>query len=88
MLYGLRFMIYRVYGLMVGGEDFSLQVMSPGCPAWLKPCSLTINPGCPGLAPWAFEFPFPGSLTSTFLVGEGNLQVMSPGCPARGRRRG
>ena len=21
-----------------------------------------------GLAPWAFEFPFPGSLTSTFLV--------------------
>ena len=22
-----------------------------------------------GLAPWEFEFPFPGSLTSTFLVG-------------------
>jgi hypothetical protein len=21
-----------------------------------------------GLAPWKFEFPFPGSLTSTFLV--------------------
>jgi len=21
-----------------------------------------------GLVPWAFEFPFPGSLTSTFLV--------------------
>jgi len=21
-----------------------------------------------GLAPWEFEFPFPGSLTSTFLV--------------------
>jgi len=29
-----------------------------------------------GLAPWEFEFPFPGSLTSTFLVtganGNGN----------------
>ena len=24
-----------------------------------------------GLAPWEFEFPFPGSLTSTFLVGQG-----------------
>ena len=23
---------------------------------------------CTGLAPWEFEFPFPGSLTSTFLV--------------------
>jgi len=23
---------------------------------------------CPGLAPWEFKFPFPGSLTSTFLV--------------------
>ena len=22
---------------------------------------------CTGLAPWEFEFPFPGSLTSTFL---------------------
>jgi len=22
-----------------------------------------------GLAPWGFEFPFPGSLTSTFLCG-------------------
>jgi len=25
-----------------------------------------------GLAPWEFEFPFPGSLTSNFLVKEGN----------------
>ena len=24
--------------------------------------------GWTGLAPWEFEFPFPGSLTSTFLV--------------------
>ena len=24
-----------------------------------------------GLAPWEFEFPFPGSLTSTFLAGPG-----------------
>jgi len=24
-----------------------------------------------GLAPWEFEFPFPGSLTSTFLVRRG-----------------
>jgi len=24
-----------------------------------------------GFAPWAFEFPFPGSLTSTFLVRPG-----------------
>jgi len=23
-----------------------------------------------GLAPWKFEFPFPGSLTSTFLVAQ------------------
>ena len=23
---------------------------------------------CTGLAPWDFEFPFPGSLKSTFLV--------------------
>ena len=29
-----------------------------------------------GLASWAFEFPFPGSLTSTFLVG---LCVVEPG---------
>ena len=27
-----------------------------------------------GLAPWEFEFPFPGSLTSTFLVGEDLLR--------------
>ena len=26
-----------------------------------------------GLAPWDFEFPFPGSLTSTFLAGEGHI---------------
>ena len=26
-----------------------------------------------GLAPWDFEFPFPGSLTSTFLVGRAHL---------------
>ena len=29
-----------------------------------------------GLAPWEFEFPFPGSLISTFLV-----QLSSPTCP-------
>ena len=28
-----------------------------------------------GLAPWEVEFPFPGSLTSTFLSGEGKLKV-------------
>jgi len=33
-----------------------------------------------GLAPWEFEFPFPGSLTSTFLDS-------LPGIPTRGRRR-
>jgi len=27
--------------------------------------------GWTGLAPWEFEFPFPGSLTSTFLAGAG-----------------
>ena len=27
-----------------------------------------------GLAPWEFEFPFPGSLTSTFLGYAGTLQ--------------
>jgi len=26
---------------------------------------------CTGLAPWEFEFPFPGSLTSAFLQGAG-----------------
>jgi len=26
-----------------------------------------------GLAPWEFEFPFPGSLTSTFLVDHGRV---------------
>ena len=26
--------------------------------------------GWTGLAPWEFEFPFPDSLTSTFLVGQ------------------
>jgi len=29
-----------------------------------------------GLAPWEFEFPFPGSLTSTFLAGVGALQYV------------
>ena len=28
-----------------------------------------------GLAPWGFEFPFPGSLTSTFLEGERSLRA-------------
>ena len=27
-----------------------------------------------GLAPWEFEFPFPGSLTSTFLVSSCNFR--------------
>ena len=26
-----------------------------------------------GLAPWEFKFPFPGMLTSTFLVGAGDV---------------
>jgi len=30
-----------------------------------------------GLAPWEFEFPFPGSLTFTFLVPKGAAQVDS-----------
>ena len=31
-----------------------------------------------GIAPWEFEFPFPGSLTSTFLVGftQGSLSQL------------
>ena len=28
-----------------------------------------------GLAPWEFEFPFPGSLTSTFLADRGPLAL-------------
>ena len=28
-----------------------------------------------GLAPWEFEFPFPGSLTSTFLVSEVHVEL-------------
>jgi len=28
-----------------------------------------------GLAPWEFEFPFPGSLTSTFLAHPGNYYI-------------
>ena len=31
-----------------------------------------------GLAPWEFEFPSPGSLTSTFLTLVVNLQVPEP----------
>ena len=30
-----------------------------------------------GLAPWEFEIPFPGSLSSTFLVGTRNLRGKS-----------
>ena len=29
-----------------------------------------------GLAPWEFEFPFPGSLTSTFLSGPGPPETL------------
>ena len=29
-----------------------------------------------GLAPWEFEFPFPGSLTSTFLANSGTLLLL------------
>ena len=28
-----------------------------------------------GLVPWEFEFPFPGSLTSTFLIGAGRCWI-------------
>jgi len=28
-----------------------------------------------GLAPWEFEFPFPGSLTSTFLAGRATIRT-------------
>ena len=31
-----------------------------------------------GLAPWEFEFPFPGSLTSTFLVCEDRIGTSPP----------
>ena len=34
-----------------------------------------------GLAPWEFEFPFPGSLTSTFLVPVVTLSVATHPCP-------
>jgi len=38
---------------------------------------------CTGLAPWGFEYPFPGSLTSTFLVRE--LQrLVAPTLPHAG----
>ena len=30
-----------------------------------------------GLAPWKFEFPFPGSLTSTFLGGPRTLKILA-----------
>jgi len=36
-----------------------------------------------GLAPWEFEFPFPGSRTSTFLVGRSHLRAHPP---SRSRR--
>ena len=32
--------------------------------------------GWTGLAPWEFEYPFPGSLTSTFLVHDWTLLVI------------
>ena len=35
--------------------------------------------GWTGLAPWEFEFPFPGSLTSTFLVAIKNLRAIDIG---------
>ena len=36
-----------------------------------------------GLAPWEFEFPFPGSLTSTFVPGEGGkARAHGVGCLA------
>ena len=34
-----------------------------------------------GLAPWDFEFPFPGSLTSTFLVKRWSARCRSRGIP-------
>jgi len=36
-----------------------------------------------GLAPWEFEFPFPGSLTSTFLV-DSNVYSQGPTAPKKG----
>ena len=38
-----------------------------------------------GLAPWEFEFPFPSSLTSTFLEGSATYSQTSCG---QGRRKG
>jgi len=32
-----------------------------------------------GLAPWEFEFPFPGSLTSTFLEQAGDFLIGADG---------
>ena len=29
-----------------------------------------------GLAPWEFEFPFPGSLTSTFITAQAHLSTL------------
>ena len=39
-----------------------------------------------GLAPWEFEFPFPGSLTSTFLVGQ-DIRRNVPAFPRIASRR-
>ena len=34
-----------------------------------------------GLAPWEFEFPFPGSLISTFLIQEQVFSAWTDACP-------
>ena len=39
-----------------------------------------------GLAPWEFEFPFPGSLTSTFLISVTSFRKRSIFVPKTGRR--
>ena len=36
-----------------------------------------------GLAPWEFEFPFPGSLTATFLVNGSNVPGIKWGLEER-----
>ena len=42
-----------------------------------------------GLAPWEFEFPFPGSLTSTFLMAVDDLlALLRLACPSSNPYRG
>jgi len=65
-----------IYNCGLAGELMAGMLMSAGEDGTIKWCDLhllvrihfiIVMIGWTGLAPWEVEFPFPGSLTSTFL---------------------